>query len=67
MVNKFELMNIFNDVFEKKLKINKVNKPEEKVDRSLISNYNELEKLFGKSDIQKALYELTSYMKKNNF
>ena len=65
-VNKFELMNIFNDIFDKKLKINRVNKPEEKVDRSLISKYNELENLFGKTDIRKALFELTSYMEKRS-
>ncbi len=65
-VNKFELMNIFNEVFQKKLNINKVNKPEEKLDRSLTSKFKALEKLFGKSDILNALYELKLYMEKKN-
>jgi len=62
IVNKYELMNIFNEVFDKKLKINHVNKPDEKVDRTLSSIYNELSKLFDKSDIKTALTELLDYM-----
>ncbi|MFW9823612.1 MAG: hypothetical protein ACFFE4_11785, partial [Candidatus Thorarchaeota archaeon] len=62
IVNKYELMNIFNEVFNKQLTINRVNNPNEKVDRSLDSNYNELYHLFGKSDIKTALYELISYI-----
>lgn len=65
IVNKYELMNIFNEVFNKQLTINRVNKPNEKVDRSLDSIYNELQHLFGKSDIKTALYELISYIDKS--
>ncbi len=63
-VNKYELMNIFNDVFGKKLKVNRVNKPEEKVDRSLTTKYQEIERLFGKSEIKIALSELKAYIEK---
>ncbi|MHA2336201.1 MAG: sugar nucleotide-binding protein [Candidatus Hodarchaeales archaeon] len=66
IVNKYELMNIFNEVFNKKLIINRVNKPEEKVDRTLKSNYNELSKLFGKSDIKTALFQLLDYVEKSD-
>ncbi|MFX1391346.1 MAG: dTDP-4-dehydrorhamnose reductase family protein [Promethearchaeota archaeon] len=38
-VNKFQLMNIFNEVFQKNLNVNRVNKPDEKIDRSLESIY----------------------------
>jgi len=62
IVNKYELMNIFNEVFDKKLKINHVNKPDEKVDRTLSSIYDELSKLFDKSDIKTALTELLDYI-----
>jgi len=66
IVNKYELMNIFNDVFDKKLKINRINKPDEKVDRTLSSNFDELSKLFDKSDIKTALTELSDYIEKND-
>jgi dTDP-4-dehydrorhamnose reductase len=65
IVNKYELMNIFNEVFDKKLKINHVNKPDEKVDRTLSSIYDELSKLFDKSDIKTALTELLDYIEKS--
>ncbi len=66
IVNKYELMNIFNDVFDKKLKINRINKPDEKVDRTLSSNFDELSKLFDKSDIKTALTELSDYIEKSD-
>jgi len=66
IVNKYELMNIFNDVFDKKLKINRINKPDEKVDRTLSSNFDELSKLFDKSDLKTALTELSDYIKKSD-
>ncbi len=65
-VNKFELMNIFNETFDKKLKINRVNKPDEVVDRTLGTKYEELLNLFNKSDIQTALDELLNYIEKSN-
>jgi len=65
IVNKYELMNISNNVFNKKLKINRVNKPDEKVDRTLTSKYDELSKIFVKSDIKTALSELSVYIKRS--
>lgn len=63
-VNKYQLMNIFNDTFEKELKIEKINKPEQKIDRSLATNYSELEKIMGKKDLRTAISELKAYMMK---
>ncbi|MHA1933437.1 MAG: sugar nucleotide-binding protein [Promethearchaeota archaeon] len=65
IVNKYELMKIFNEVFDKKLKINRINKPDEKVDRTLSSNFDDLSILFDKSDIKTALMELSDYIKKS--
>ncbi|MFX1309501.1 MAG: dTDP-4-dehydrorhamnose reductase family protein [Promethearchaeota archaeon] len=61
-VNKFELMNIFNDLFEKNLKINRVNIPNQIIDRTLKSQYHELEDIYRKSDIKSALANLKKYM-----
>ncbi len=62
IVNKFELMNIFNDVFQKDLKINQINKPDEKVDRTLTSRYSQLDFYSDKSDIKTAIKDLKNYM-----
>ncbi|MFX1498785.1 MAG: dTDP-4-dehydrorhamnose reductase family protein [Promethearchaeota archaeon] len=64
-VTKYQLMHIFNDTFGKDLKINKINKPEEKVDRSLATKYSELDKVMGTKDLKTALTELKSYMMEN--
>lgn len=66
IVNKYELMNIFNDIFDKKLKINHVNKPEERVDRSLGTKYQELSTLFSKFDLKTALSELLDYIERSD-
>ena len=62
IVNKFELMNIFNDVFQKELNINQVNKPDEKLDRTLTSNYALLKSSSDKNDMKRALKDLKYYM-----
>lgn len=62
IVNKYQLMNIFNDVFEKNLKINRVNRPDQKIDRTLVSKWSELAKLFNKSDMKNTITELKNYM-----
>jgi dTDP-4-dehydrorhamnose reductase len=62
IVNKFDLMNIFNDMFQKELKINQVNKPDEIVDRTLISNYKLLNSFSDKTDIKTAIKDLKIYM-----
>ncbi|MFW9873602.1 MAG: sugar nucleotide-binding protein [Candidatus Thorarchaeota archaeon] len=64
-VNKYQLINIFNDVFEKKLKINRVNKPEQKVDRSLDTKFSDLSNLIEKKDIKTVILELKDYMEKS--
>lgn len=61
-VNKYQLMHIFNDIFERELKINKINRPEEKVDRSLVTIYSDLKKLMDKQDLRTAITELKDYM-----
>ena len=61
-VNKYELMNIFNDVFEKDLKINQINKPNQKVDRTLASKYKLLDSFSDKADIKTAITNLKEYI-----
>ena len=65
IVNKYQLMHIFNDIFEKDLKINRINKPEQKIDRSLGSIYSDLNNLMGTKDMKKAIVELKNYMIKS--
>lgn len=66
LVNKYQLMHIFNDIFEKKLKINRVNKPEQKVDRSLDTIYSDLNKVVEEKDLKTAISELKDYMLKSS-
>ncbi len=61
-VNKYELMNIFNDIFQKNLQINRINKPDQKVDRTLGTNYEELAKLYNQTDMKTAILNLKKYM-----
>ena len=61
-VNKYELMNIFNDVFEKDLKINQINKPDQKVDRTLTTKYKLLDSFSDKADMKTAITNLKEYM-----
>jgi len=63
-VNKYELMNILNETFTKELTINQINKLDEKVDRTLTSKYNVLEKYYEKKEMKVAIGELEEYMKK---
>ncbi|MFW9971584.1 MAG: dTDP-4-dehydrorhamnose reductase family protein [Candidatus Odinarchaeota archaeon] len=64
IVNKYQLMHTFNDIFDKELKINRINKPEQMVDRSLDSLYSDLKNLMGTKDIKTAISELKNYMEK---
>ncbi|MFX1494569.1 MAG: dTDP-4-dehydrorhamnose reductase family protein [Promethearchaeota archaeon] len=64
-VNKYQLMHLFNEIFEKELKINRVNKPEQKLDRSLATKYTELDRIIEKKDIKSAISELKDYISKN--
>jgi dTDP-4-dehydrorhamnose reductase len=61
-VDKYELMNIFNDVFKKNLTINRVNIPDQKIDRSLATKYGILWKRDRKLDLNKVVAELKNYM-----
>ena len=65
-VNKYQLMHVFNEIFEKELKINRVNKPDQKVDRSLATKYSELDRIIKKKDIKGAISELKDYILKNS-
>jgi dTDP-4-dehydrorhamnose reductase len=62
IVNKFELMHIFDDVYQRKLVINKINKPNEKLDRSLGTKYNALSELYPSHDLKSAMQELKIYI-----
>ena len=64
-VNKYQLIHVFNDIFEKELKINRVNKPEQKIDRSLATKYSGLDKIIKKKEIKIAISELKDYILKN--
>ena len=59
-------MNIFNDIFQKNLQINRINKPDQKVDRTLGTNYKELAELFDKTDMKTAILNLKKYMETEN-
>ncbi|MHA2431238.1 MAG: dTDP-4-dehydrorhamnose reductase family protein [Promethearchaeota archaeon] len=61
-VNKYQLMHIFNEIFEKELRINRVNKPEQKIDRSLTTEYSELDQIIEKKEIKNAISELKDYI-----
>lgn len=62
IVNKYELMSIFNEIFQKELKIEPVNKPDEKVDRTLISKYTLLKSFSDKTDMKAAIKDLKIFM-----
>jgi dTDP-4-dehydrorhamnose reductase len=64
-VNKYQLMNLFNEIFKKELNINRVNIPKQKIDRSLGTKYNELEKLYGNVELKFALLDLKNYIESN--
>lgn len=64
-VNKYQLMNIFNEVFEKNLKINRINEPEQKIDRSLETKYSDLNNLTEKKDMKTAFLELKDFISKS--
>jgi dTDP-4-dehydrorhamnose reductase len=64
-VNKYELMNSFDNVFEKDLQINYIKKKEQKVDRSLSTNYDILSEITSDTTIESALNELKLYMEKH--
>jgi len=62
IVNKYELMKIFDETFKKELIINQINKPDEKVDRTLVSKYNILEKYYEKKEMKVVIGELKEYI-----
>lgn len=66
LVSKYELLKLFNEVFEKDYKIKKVDNSGSPVDRSLSTNYGELKKLYGEMTMKLALQELKIYTEKLN-
>ncbi|TFF89494.1 MAG: SDR family oxidoreductase [Promethearchaeota archaeon] len=64
-LNKFDLMNTFNDIFEKNLEINRVFKEDQKIDRSLSTIYGQINKLSESNNIEEALKRLKSYIFEN--
>lgn len=61
-VTKYQLMRVFDEVFSKGLEINKVNRPEERVDRSLATEFDVLSKLGTGRSMLEAIKELKDYM-----
>ncbi len=62
-VNKFELLSILNEIYEKKIIVKKIKSPNGKIDRTLTTKYKELTNLYGKSNLKKEiklLYEFNS-------
>ncbi|MBN2439761.1 MAG: SDR family oxidoreductase [Spirochaetales bacterium] len=62
LVTKYELLQILKRVFKKNIIINKVNKPEQKVLRTLNTVFPLLEQLFPRKEMDKAIVELKHYM-----
>lgn len=62
-VSKFELLELFSDVFAKKHKIRKVDNIGPRVDRSLDTKLPHLKEFYGRSTLREALVELRRYIK----
>lgn len=62
-VNKFELLELFSDVFRKKCKIRNVNSIGLPVDRSLDTKLPHLKELYGSSTLRQALLDLRKYVR----
>lgn len=65
-VTKFELLNIFKDVFQKKVEIQKVDNIGPPIDRSLATEFKNLQSLFGTTGMVTWFKELVEYMKDFN-
>lgn len=57
-VNKYQLLQAANKVYQKKVKIKKINSAGAAVDRTLATQYKSLSKIFGSSSIEQALQDL---------
>lgn len=62
LVTKYELLQIFKMVFKKNITINKVNKPEQKVLRTLHTVFPMLNQIFPQIKMDAAIMELKRYM-----
>ena len=65
-INKFDLLETINTVFDKKLSIKKNNKVKP-INRTLKTLYPEFTKICGNSNINKELLILKNFMEKNNY
>ena len=66
-VNKFELLNILNEVFGRDQTINKVTDIGPAIDRTLATGYGLLAPVPGKYDLKQAVSELKQYIEKSDF
>ena len=64
-VTKYHLLEIFKQVFKKNVSITCVNKPEEKVDRTLASKFSLLESFMPHQEMKDAINTLENYMRNN--
>ncbi len=62
IVNKYELLILFKDVFGRKYKIKKVDNIGQPIDRTLSTKFNLLGSIFKGTDIKQSLVELRDYM-----
>lgn len=66
-VNKYELLCIFNDVFDRKLVINKKSESGNRVDRTLATEYSIFSGLYPSGPMESAVKNLKNYIDKHNF
>lgn len=64
-VSKYQLLKIIKQKYKKDITIKPVNKPSEKIHRTLTTNFSALENLFPKSNIRTALTQLKKYLETN--
>jgi len=66
-VNKYELLNIFNKVFDKKLIVERYEDKKNILDRTLVSKYNIISSFFPSVNMENALVELKQYIEEEGF
>jgi len=67
IVSKYTLLCLFNKIFEKGLVVNKTRAFAGPLNRTLVTNYNILEKFFHKSSIEEEIKRLKKYIEETDF
>lgn len=66
-VNKYELLNIFNKIFNKKMIVEKYEDKKNILDRTLVSKFNIISSFFPSLNMENALLELKKYIEEKGF